>query len=60
MCPRLKKFCINEYQLSSNNYAQYDSLLLIMDGFIGNEIEQGYGAQSTSQINVHTVKSMYF
>ena len=34
--------------------------MLIIDWFIGHEIEQGYGARSTSQIDVHTVKSMHF
>ena len=57
---RQKKFCIIKYQLSSTYYAEYHSLLLIIDRFVGYETEQGYGARSTSQINVHTVKSMHF
>ena len=57
--PTLKKFCINEYQVSNTHYTQYDSLLLIIDWFIGHEIEQGCGARSMSQINVHVVKSMH-
>ena len=37
--PRLKKFCINKYKLSSINYTEYDSLLLIIDGFIRHNTE---------------------
>ena len=31
MYPRLKKFFINKYQLSSTNYTEYESLRLIID-----------------------------
>ena len=37
--PRLKKFCINKYQLSSINYTEYDSLFLIIDRFIRHNTE---------------------
>ena len=57
---RLMKFCINKYQLSSISHTKFDWMFLKVDWCIGHGREQGYGARSTSQLNVYTLISIHF
>ena len=57
---RPMKFYMNKYQLSGTMNTQYNWLFLNIDWFISHYTEQGSGARSTPQFNVHTLISLHF